>query len=372
MDIENIIKRDFKKVEKETKISKIVSKMKRGTEAVAVFDGKDFLGIISSNQIIDRDYPAETKAKTLVKKNIPKIESKVSPMEIAKIFLENNIKAIPIISKKEITGLLYENDFIRNSDCLSESKKLLKEIASIPHVIKKDENIGKARKILKENSISRLPVIDENKKMIGILDIEDFLKTVNPMEGMGWGDRTGDSMPEFKMPVTTIMDENPIITEDNITCNKIIKLFKKYDKSYIVFVREKKPLGIVTSKDILEVIVSMEKKEGVYVQINGLKEIEDNFQREKIDSMIVDSVQKIGKIHGPMEYFFVHIKSSQKEGEQKLFSVRTRMLTSVGLYVSKSSGWNIITTVDEALDRLERQVIEDREKMLDMRSPRNA
>lgn len=371
MDLSKIIRKEFTKVSPETSISEIASKMTRGEEAVVVCDN-EFIGIISSNQIIDRDYPAETKAKKLVRKNIPKIEGKLDPTMTTKIFLENNIKAIPVFSKEELTGIIYEKDFVRNSDCLSENKKTIEDIITVPEVINRDENIGKARSLLKENNISRLPVVNKEGELVGILDIQDFLKTVNPKEGMGKEDSAGDFTPESKLPVTTIMDENPMVTEENITCNKVLKLFKKHDKSYIILVKEKKPVGIVTSKDILELMASLESEKGIYVQINGLKEIEDSFDRDKIDSIIVDSVQKIGKIHGPMEYFFVHIKSSQREGEQRLFSIRTRALTPVGLYVSKATDWNCVTAVDDALDRLERQIIEDREKKVDLRSPRNA
>ncbi|UCG95329.1 MAG: CBS domain-containing protein [archaeon] len=371
MDLSELVRKDFLEVGPDAKISEVASHMIRGEEAVVVCD-ENFIGIISSNQLIDRDYPAETKTRTLVRKNIPRIEDDIGSAGVAKLFLENNVKAVPVFSKDKLAGLLYEKDFIRNSECLSDTKKTLEDIASVPDVIEKDESIGKARTVLKEKNISRLPVVDERGKLSGIIDIEDFLKTVNPREGMGRKDSAGDSVPEFKLPVTTIMDENPLVTEENITCSKIIKLFKKHNKSYIIMVRNKEPVGIVTSKDILELMASLESQKGVYVQINGLGETEDEFEKDKIDSMIIDSVQKIGKIHGPMEYFFVHIKSSQREGEQKLFSIRTRALTPVGLYVSKASGWNVITTTDEALDRLERQIIEDREKKMNLRSPRNA
>ena len=115
VDLTDLVRKDYVKVNPETKISEIVSKMVKGEEAVVVCDGKEFIGIISDNEIIDRDYPIETKAKTLVRKNIPKVEE-IDSMKVAKMFLENNIKAIPVFSKNELIGLLYEKDFIRNSD----------------------------------------------------------------------------------------------------------------------------------------------------------------------------------------------------------------------------------------------------------------
>lgn len=371
MNLTNLIRENFVRVTPETNISKIVSKMMKGEEVVVVCDENNFIGIISANDIIDRDYPIETKAKTLVRKNIPKIEGDVDFIKAAKIFLENNIKAIPIFFKDELTGLLYEKDFIMNSDCLKEIDKTTEDIASVPEVIEKNESIGKARTIIKENNISRLPVVDEEGKLIGIIDIEDFLKTVNPKESVGREDNVGDSIPEYKFPVTTIMNSNPLSIDGGISCNKAIKLLRKHDSSYILITKEKKPVGIITSKDILEMIASSVKKEGIYVQITGLGEIEDSFDMDKIDDAIEDSVKKIGRIYEDIEYIFVHIKSSQKKGERRLYSIRTRIFTPVGLYVSKSSGWNPIATIDEALGRLERQIIEEHEKQRDLKRPKN-
>src|SRR4030042_3448644 len=304
----------------------------------------------------------DTKARHLVRKNMPRIEDGVEISEAARVCLENNVKAVPVFSKKEITGLLYEKDLVRNADCI-DKKKTTEDISTVPEVIQKNENIGKARAIVKDKNISRLPVVDENGKLVGVVDISDFLKTVNPKESVGRKDMKGDVVPEHNLPVTTIMNDSPIYVEGNISCRDVIEIFKKKDSSYLIITKEMEPMGIVTSKDILEMIASSEKGDGVYIQTTGLNHIEDLFEREKVDSVIEEYGKKIGKIYEGIEYFFIHIKSSHKKGEQSLYSVRTRVSTAVGLYVSMSSGWSLITVVQEAMERLERQIIQDHQKM---------
>lgn len=364
MDVERLIRKDFPKVGPETKISEIVGKMLGGEDSVAVLDGHKFLGVISANEIIERDYSIETKARHLVRKNTTRIEDKVDDALAAKIFLESNVKAVPVFSKKKLVGLLYEKDLVRNTKCI-EKKKTTEELATVPEVIEKNESIGKARKIVKENNISRLPVVDGEGKLVGMLDTLDFLKTINPKESLGKWDNVGEHMPEYRLPVTTIMNSSPVYVEGNVSCCDVIDLFKKRNSSYLIITREMEPMGIVTSKDILEMIASLEKGDGVYIQTTGLEEVEDSFDREKIDSVIEEYGKKIGKIYEGTEYFFVHIKSSQKKGEQRLYSIRARVSTAVGLYVSRSSGWNVITSVEEAMKHLEKQVTKDHEKIIE-------
>jgi|GEM_PF-1718343 len=371
MGLEKIIRKDFVKVTPETKISEIVGYMMKDEEAVAVFEGNNFSGIVSVNNLIDRDYPIETKVKSIVRKNIPKMKiEELDAIRIAKMFLENNIKAIPIFENENLSGFIFEKDFIRNSEFyLSKCPKTTEEIASIPEVIEKNETIGKARGIIKDTNVSRLPVVDKGK-LVGIIDVKDFLKTINTQERIGKEDSVGDVIPEHKLSVTTIMNPNPLFIEENISCKDVIKLFEKNNVSYIIITKERVPTGIVTSKDILEFIASLEEEKGVYVQITGLEEVEDSFDKDKIDDIVKEYAKKIGKIEN-IEYLFVHIKSSQKEGKQRLYQIRTRVSTPNGLFVGKSSGWNSVNAVDEALEHLERQITEKHEKMHDLNRPRD-
>ncbi len=368
-----IVREDFVKVGPETHLSEVVGEMLKGEEAAAVFDENGFVGIISINDLIDRDYPTETKVKNLVRKNIPKIEKKeIDVIKLAKMFLENDIKAIPVFENEKFLGLIFERDFIKSlEDYLSKYEKTVYDISTVPEVIEKNESIGKARTILKENHISRLPVVDEEGKLVGIVDAVDFLKTVNPKEGIGKKDSIGDVVPEHKLPITTIMNPNPVVVKETLPCKDVVKMFEKYNVSYVLITKNEEPMGIVTAKDILELVASMEKEKGVYVQITGLEEVEDSFDRDKIDEVIEEYAKKIGKIVEEVEYLFVHIKSSQKEGKRRLYQVRTRASTSDGLFVGKSTNWNPITAVDEALEHLERQIIEEHEKMQDLKKPRN-
>ncbi|MCD6398937.1 MAG: hypothetical protein J7L08_03370, partial [Candidatus Aenigmarchaeota archaeon] len=71
------------------------------------------------------------------------------------------------------------------------------------------------------------------------------------------------------------------------------------------------------------------------------------------------------------EYMFIHIKTSQDTGGDKLYLIRARILTPTGLYVSKSTEWNAIASMSETLDRLERQIIKDHQKSKDLSKTQN-
>jgi len=371
--IKNLIKEDFKRIEINSELSEIVNIMKNEEEALAVFEDGNFVGILSINDFMERIYPTNTKIKTLVKKNIPKFEiEELDFIKICKTFLENKFKAIPIFSGDELKGLIYEKDLVKNSlKFLKKSGKNTKELVEPPITITQEETVGRARNLMKKEMISRLPVIDEDGKIIGIVESKDFLKIINLKEGPGPGEIIGNQIKEDEFLVTSIMEKQFSSIEEPLTWENIIENMKKNNKSYVLILKNNKPVGIITSKDILEIIASTEKKEGIYVQITGFEHIENVFDREKIDSMIEDFIQKIGKIYKNIEYMFIHIKTSQDTGGDKLYLIRARILTPAGLYVSKSTEWNAIASMNETLDRLERQIIKDHQKSKDLSKTQN-
>ncbi|MCD6477819.1 MAG: CBS domain-containing protein [Candidatus Aenigmarchaeota archaeon] len=365
-DVSKIIRKDFPKVGPDVSISEIINHLKNH-EAIPVFQGDEFIGIVSLSDIIRRDYPPNTKTKTIVRKNLPEVNENDSITKVARLFLESDSDALPVFSGKTLLGLVYQRDVIRASKHIINSS--MKDIINVPEVIEKNETIGKARGKIKEYSISRLPVVDENGKLVGIVDSVDFLKVIIPKRIPGKQDLTGDVIPDYKLPVTTIMDTNPIVVSNKIGLKEAIDVMEKYGKSYIIVTKNNEPIGIITPKDILEIIASTEKERGVYVQIAGLDNIDNFFDRDKIDKMIGDTVKKLGKMFDRIDYMFVHIKQYKKGGD-KLYSIRTRIMTSDGLFISKSSSWNAIAAVDEALDRLEKQVVREKKKKSDLQKPR--
>ena len=77
---------------------------------------------------------------------------------------------------------------------------------SVPETINSETDIGKARLLMREKNISRLPVVDEKNNLSGVVTIFDLLKAVKPRERvnfysmaaeketiMGIGQKTCDS-----------------------------------------------------------------------------------------------------------------------------------------------------------------------------------
>ena len=104
-------------------------------------------------------------------------ESTVS--EIADMMDLKDIGAVPIINQDNLLiGILSERDIVRklvktgrDSDLVTAHDIMTKEIKSV----QLDTSIDEAQRIMTENNIRHLPVLDQNHKLINFLSQRDLI-----------------------------------------------------------------------------------------------------------------------------------------------------------------------------------------------------
>ena len=121
-------------------------------------------------------------------KNLPKIKSKKTCFsftsestvsEIADMMDLKDIGAVPIINQDNLLiGILSERDIVRklvktgrDSDLVTAHDIMTKEIKSV----QLDTSIDEAQRIMTENNIRHLPVVDQNHKLINFLSQRDLI-----------------------------------------------------------------------------------------------------------------------------------------------------------------------------------------------------
>ena len=86
--------------------------------------------------------------------------------------------AVVVNSKRKLTGIFTDGDLRRHienePDLLEKDVKLV--MTKDPTTINKDRLAVEALKILKEKKIDELPVVDDLKRPVGLLDVQDLLK----------------------------------------------------------------------------------------------------------------------------------------------------------------------------------------------------
>jgi CBS domain-containing protein len=108
------------------------------------------------------------------------LNSEITALDISKLMIKNNVGSVLVMDTKNLpVGIITERDIIKKV-CIKNilpTEITFKEIMSSPVItIMSYDSIETAAKKMTSNKIKRLPVLEENQKVISILGITDISK----------------------------------------------------------------------------------------------------------------------------------------------------------------------------------------------------
>lgn len=375
MKVENVMTTDFHTLKAEDHVIDFISLMenKRVHEAPVVDSKGNFIGFVHYRILAQKNVQDPTKTKIEnVMMHPPYVNKDQNFEEALKFLFQTGFRAIPVVDDKgNVVGLFTVLDAIQvlKDDELMKNKTA-EEVMSPAIVIHKDEDIGKARVLMREKNISRLPVVDDEDKLVGEVTVLDLLKAIQPKERISWYSMAAEKLTIMNTPVSTVMNDTPLTAEKSAKLSEIIEKMLAAGERGCIIVENDYPLGVVTTRDIIELWLSSRKEEGVCIHYSGLEE-DDEFVMDTVDRIVSDTVQKIHSIY-PVQYFHIHIKKYRKSGERKLFSVRCRAMTDKGAFISNAQAWDLRDAIGDAMDRLEKIIIKHKEKLETAKRPRGS
>lgn len=118
------------------------------------------------------------KCKDIMTKHIKSCKTNDNARDAAKLMKELDCGVIPIVNdKEELLGIVTDRDIAIHivSEGKDANKVKLKECMTTPVITcKSDDNIDDAINTMKNKKIRRIPVVDKNNKLQGIISLGDI------------------------------------------------------------------------------------------------------------------------------------------------------------------------------------------------------
>jgi CBS domain-containing protein len=123
------------------------------------------------------------KVKDVMHKGVDWVSPDTPVAELAKLMRDHDVGAIPIGENDRLVGMVTDRDIVckglaqDNFDTRSTTARdvMTAEI----HCCREDEDLTKAVRHMDELKVRRLPVINKNKRMIGILSLGDVSRSAS-------------------------------------------------------------------------------------------------------------------------------------------------------------------------------------------------
>jgi IMP dehydrogenase len=190
----------------------------------------DVLLIPAYSEVLPRDVDISTQLTRTIKLNIPMLSAAMDTVTEAALAIA--------LAREGGLGILHKNMSIeRQADQVRKVKRSESGLILDPVTLTPDATIAEAIRIMKENKIGGIPIVDAQKKLVGILTNRDLRFETSSRE-----------------KVSTIMTKDNLVTApDGTDLKKAELIFKKTKVEKLPVVNKAGVLtGLITFGDILK------------------------------------------------------------------------------------------------------------------------
>lgn len=117
------------------------------------------------------------KVKDAMHKGVEWVAPSTPVPDLARMMKKHDIGAIPVGENDKLIGMVTDRDIVcRGVGNGKDVSKLTARDVMTPNIVwcHADEDLDDATRIMEDKKIRRLPVIDKNKRMVGMLSLGDI------------------------------------------------------------------------------------------------------------------------------------------------------------------------------------------------------
>lgn len=207
------------------------AKVKTGAAQITeglTFD--DVLLVPAYSQVLPRDVDISTRLTRTITLNIPMLSAAMDTVTEAQLAIA--------LAREGGLGILHKNMTIdQQAEQVRKVKRSESGLILDPMTLTPDATIGEAIRLMKENKIGGIPIVDAQKKLVGILTNRDLRLETN-----------------MKLRVSALMtSENLITAPEGTDLKKAELIFKKNKIEKLPVVNKQgRLIGLITFGDILK------------------------------------------------------------------------------------------------------------------------
>ncbi|WP_461866428.1 CBS domain-containing protein [Thermococcus sp.] len=374
--VEEVMTDKFSRININTPLSEAIGIFEtENPDLILVFDKKMYKGVVTQDLIIRSHLKWDpTKAKVRdVYKPAPVVKPKEDLSRAAKLMLETDLRSLPVgENKKEIYGVISDIVLLERVAKGQFGKRKVEEFMTADVItLKPDDTVAKALATMRDHAISRIPVINDEGKLEGLVTLHDLIiRFIKPRFKAQTGELVGEKIPPFSTQLREVMIRGVITIYPNAVVKDAIELMIKNNIDGLVVVSEdNKVRGILTVKDLLLPISRMVEKEAkFYLQLGGDAAILSDFTRERIINDIKKFVDGYEDIIGNEGIIYLYIRRfNEKFRGVHLYQARMRIVTDKGILIATGETWGAIQAVHDALRAIERQLLQKVELARDIK-----
>ncbi len=377
--LEDILKPEFPALQHDEPVKKALQLFEDGAQGIIVVNSTGrYHGVIRPNDALEGSLRTLNVPVSEVSYNVASVTEKDEfiPEDFARKLFSADSRFLPVIDGNDRPkGVIYDLDVIAYLDDEVITKKTrigdLTEGQTLVYLRESDE-IAKAFSIVRKSPFSHLPVFNgEKTEIIGQVTTRDLCKALNRRREREGDITAGD--PGWKRVTVSGIVSEPRIVEALSSLHQVIKIMRDEDRhAVLVDLNEKEGpdrYRMVTSRDIIKFLLDLAVSEAYRVWVTGHPD--DDIKEISADAAL-RVMEKFQRFLGSEAEMFVRFKMNPHQSSGGMFSwtCMIRLNSAEGhVFNSEYTAFGADNAFNEAIDRLERQIQEKKERMIERHRP---
>jgi CBS domain-containing protein len=260
-----LMRTNYLSVSVDDTVSDVVGKLEAGSHhSAVVVDTRDrYVGLFDKEGCVrSRGDVTKMKVRNLLRKTSVLEES--SDLErVARLLFTNDVHVLPVLDKyKRVAGIVGARDVMLALIDRLRGMTVGEVATRYPVVLQESESVARAIDIVRRKRISRVPVVDENRKLVGVITLYDLLVGFSMKQPLGLGGRAGGRRDYGKkrksdastLSIRNVMKKAVETVEATAPVQQAVRRMAQSNISDLVVIEGGVPVGMLTTKDILKVL----------------------------------------------------------------------------------------------------------------------
>ena len=266
MQIKNLMSEDIITVDKDQNLSDALKLLrKHNVSRLPVTNNKELVGIISERDIAAKLGSAKYESmpasrlhiSSVMVKDVITVPETMQLDEVARLMLENGIGSVPVMDEDDkMVGIVSKADFVTLAVGIAFDKITVKEIMTKELVVvSPTDRLVHARRQMMEAHVGRVPVVDE-EDLKGMVTSKDLMRAF-----IDFRKKVPEKYQKSQIKevlVEDIMSSNPTVTSKDATIAEVAKVMMETGYNGLPVVEGNIVVGIITQTDILRLIEKLE------------------------------------------------------------------------------------------------------------------
>ena len=266
MQIKNLMSEELITVDKDQNLSDALKLLrKHNVSRLPVTNNKELVGIISERDIANKlgsskyeSMPASRlHISSVMVKDVFTVPKTMQLEDVAKLMLDNGIGSVPVVDEDEkMVGIVSKADFVTLATGIAFDKIAVKEVMSKELVtVSPTERIVHARRQMIENHVGRVPVVDDGE-LVGMITSKDLMRAFIDFRKKVPEKYQKSQIKELL--VEDIMSSNPTSVTKDMSITEVSQIIMETGFNGLPVVEDDEVVGIITQTDILKLIEKLE------------------------------------------------------------------------------------------------------------------